>query len=69
MDTLSRATLVLGRGQTFMQTSQSKADLNKLATGLQAIVQASWVNTAQKSVVQSLHRPQTQYRGVQLEAE
>jgi len=58
VDTLSRATLVLGRGQTFMQTSQSKADLNKLATGLQAIVQASWVNTAQKSVVQSLLQTQ-----------
>jgi len=58
VDTLSRATVVLGRGQTFMQTSQSKEDLNKLATGLQAIVQASWVNTAQKSVVQSLLQTQ-----------
>jgi len=58
VDTLSRATVVLGRGQTFLQSDKSKEDLNKLAAGLQAIVQASWVNTAQKSVVQSLLQTQ-----------
>jgi len=58
VDTLSRATVVLGRGQTFLQSDKSKEDLNKLAAGLQAIVQASWVNSAQKSVVQSLLQTQ-----------
>jgi len=58
VDTLSRAAVVLGRGQTFLQSDKSKDEFAKLTAGLQAIVQASWVNTAQKSVVQSLLQTQ-----------
>ena len=53
VDSLSRATAVLGRGQTFLQSS-GKAELAKYTNGLKAIVQASWVNSKQKAVVQSL---------------
>jgi len=59
VDTLSRAAVVLGRGQTFLQSDKSKDEFAKLTAGLQAIVQASWVNTAQKSVVQSLLQSQS----------
>jgi len=53
VDSLSRATAVLSRGQTFLQSS-GKAELAKYTNGLKAIVQASWVNSKQKAVVQSL---------------
>jgi len=54
IDTLERATAVLSRGQySFLQQHGSK-DLSKLATGLSKIISATWVNSQQKSVVQSL---------------
>jgi len=54
IDTLERATAVLSRGQySFLQRGGAK-DLSKLATGLSKIIEASWVNSQQKKVVQSL---------------
>merc|ERR1719460_2596298 len=54
VDTLERATTVLSRGQfSFLQQHGAK-DLSKLATGLSKIISATWVNSQQKSVVQSL---------------
>merc|ERR1719421_2506317 len=54
IDTLERATAVLSRGQySFLQRGGAK-DLSKLATGLSKIISATWVNSQQKSVVQSL---------------
>merc|ERR1719247_593940 len=54
VDTLERATAVLSRGQySFLQQHGAK-DLSKLATGLSKIISATWVNSQQKSVVQSL---------------
>jgi len=54
IDTLERATAVLSRGQySFLQQHGAK-DLSKLATGLSKIISATWVNSQQKSVVQSL---------------
>ena len=54
VDTLDRALVVLKRGQTFMQSKSMSADLQKIATGLKSIVQATWVNAKQKAMVQSL---------------
>merc|ERR1719454_1499685 len=54
VDVLERATAVLGRGQfSFLQQHGAK-DLGQLATGLSKIISATWVNSQQKSVVQSL---------------
>jgi len=54
IDTLERATAVLSRGQySFLQRGGAK-DLSKLVTGLSKIIEASWVNSQQKKVVQSL---------------
>jgi len=54
IDTLSRAQVVLKRGQTsFLQNRGSKA-LDALASGLSKIVEASWVNSHEKSVVRAL---------------
>merc|ERR1719386_103556 len=54
IDTLGRATAVLSRGQfSFLQHHNAK-DLSALATGLSKIVEATWVNSHQKAVVQSL---------------
>jgi len=53
-DMLGRATAVLSRGQfSFLQQHNAK-DLSNLAKGLSKIVEASWVNSKQKAVVQSL---------------
>jgi chromosome segregation ATPase len=53
-DMLGRATAVLSRGQfSFLQQHNAK-DLSNLAKGLSTIVEASWVNSKQKAVVQSL---------------
>merc|ERR1719506_1062789 len=54
VDTLDRALVVLKRGQTFMQSKSMSADLQKIATGLKSIIQATWVNAKQKAMVRSL---------------
>merc|ERR1719174_504834 len=54
IDTLGRATAVLSRGQfSFLQRGGAK-DLSKLTASLEKIIEASWVNSRQKKVVQSL---------------
>lgn len=54
IDTLGRATAVLSRGQySFLQQHGAKG-LSALKDGLQQIVEATWVNSKQKAVVQSL---------------
>merc|ERR1719201_2726498 len=54
IDTLGRATAVLSRGQfSFLQRGGAK-DLSKLTASLSKIIEASWVNSQQKKVVQSL---------------
>ena len=53
VDTLGRAVIVLKRGQMFLQGKQ-KDDVAKLASGLKQIIEASWVTSKQKAVVQSL---------------
>jgi chromosome segregation ATPase len=54
IDTLGRATAVLSRGQfSFLQRGGAK-DLSKLTASLEKIIEASWVNSQQKKVVQSL---------------
>jgi len=53
IDTMDRAIIVLKRGQSsFLQSSHK--DLSHLASALSKIVEATWVNSHQKSVVQSL---------------
>merc|ERR1719345_69917 len=57
IDTLARANVVLSRGQSsFLQKGK---DLSALTNGLSEIIKASWVNSQQKSVVQSLIQSQT----------
>merc|ERR1719456_838256 len=54
IDTLGRATAVLSRGQfSFLQQRHAK-DLSALTASLSKIVEATWVNSKQKAVVQSL---------------
>jgi chromosome segregation ATPase len=54
IDTLGRATAVLSRGQfSFLQQHGAKG-LSALKAGLEQIVEATWVNSKQKAVVQSL---------------
>merc|ERR1719253_2426891 len=53
VDTLGRAIIVLKRGQTSFLQRGSK-DLSALTTALSKVVEATWVNSHQKSVVQSL---------------
>jgi len=58
VDTLERAIIVLKRGQSsFMQKGGDK-ELAALATGLTKLVQATWVTSTEKSVVQSLLQSQ-----------
>jgi len=54
VDVLSRAIVVLKRGQVFLQGSKARNELAELASSLSAIVEATWVNSHQKSVIASL---------------
>merc|ERR1719161_2586312 len=55
IDTLSRAIVVLKRGQTgFMQAKGANKELETLADTLSKIVSASWVSADQKVKVQAL---------------
>jgi len=66
IDTLGRATAVLSRGQfSFLQSR--KGDLAALQNGLSKIIEASWVNTAQKSAVQSLIQSTDQDEDLELQ--
>jgi len=60
VDTLERATAVLSRGQfSFLQRGSNKADFQKLTDSLSKIISATWVNSQQKAVVQSLLQSQS----------
>jgi len=54
IDTLSRAIIVLKRGQTSFLQQKGQDELKQLAQGLSKIVEASWVSSSQRSKVQSL---------------
>jgi chromosome segregation ATPase len=54
VDSLERAIMVLKKNLGFMQTGRSAHVLEAMASGLKKVVEASWVNAHQKSVLQSL---------------
>jgi len=54
VDSLSRATSVLKKNLGFLQSGKAAQNLGLMASGLQKIVEASWVNAHQKAVLQSL---------------
>jgi len=59
VDTLERAIIVLKRGQTsFMQKGPGAEQLSALAASLTKVVQATWVTSQERSVVQSLLQAQ-----------
>jgi len=60
IDTLSRAQVVLKRGQTSFLQKGGSADLSKLTLGLSKIIEASWVTSGQKARVQALLQSQDQ---------
>merc|ERR1719161_373915 len=66
IDTLERAVIVLKRGQTFLQKGASK-ELQLLATSLATIVQATWVDSKEKSAVQALLQSQSQDEDLSLQ--
>jgi len=57
IDTLSRATIVLKRGQTSFLQKGSK-DLSMLSTALSKVIEASWVDSHQRQQVQALLQSQ-----------
>jgi chromosome segregation ATPase len=59
VDSLERATSVLKKNLGFMQTGKAAKMLASVASGLSKIVEASWVNAHQKSVIQSLLQSQS----------
>jgi chromosome segregation ATPase len=59
IDSLTRASAVLSRGQSFLQKGQN-GDLSKLTSSLEAIIEANWVNSDQKAKVQALLQTQDQ---------
>merc|ERR1719183_898768 len=54
VDSLDRAIVVLKKNLGFMQTGRTANVLAAMASGLQKVVEASWVNEHQKAVLQSL---------------
>merc|ERR1719443_1917564 len=54
VDSLERAIMVLKKNLGFMQTGRSADVLAAMAGGLKKVVEASWVTTHQKAVLQSL---------------
>merc|ERR1719484_488191 len=54
IDSLDRAMVVLKKNLGFMQTGRTANLLAAMASGLQKVVEASWVNEHQKAVLQSL---------------
>ena len=60
VDSLERATSVLKKNLGFMQTGKAAKALASMTSGLEKIVEASWVTSHQKSVIQSLLQSQTE---------
>jgi len=54
VDSLERAMTVLKNNLGFVQTGRAAEVLGAMASGLQKVVEASWVNSHQKKVLQSL---------------
>jgi chromosome segregation ATPase len=54
VDSLSRATSLIKRNLGLIQSGKATTELNAIASSLSQIVEASWVTSHQKSVVQSL---------------
>merc|ERR1719453_2514266 len=54
IDSLDRAIVVLKKNLGFMQTGRTAHVLDAMASGLKKVVEASWVNSHQKAVLQSL---------------
>jgi chromosome segregation ATPase len=54
VDSLERAITVLKKNLGFMQTGRSAQLLAAMAGGLKKVVEASWINSHQKAVLQSL---------------
>jgi chromosome segregation ATPase len=59
VDSLERATSVLKKNLGLMQTGKAATVIASVASGLQKIVEASWVNAHQKKVLQSLLQSQS----------
>jgi len=59
VDSLTRATSVLKKNLGFLQGGNVAKKLGMMASGLQKIVEASWVNEHQKAVLQSLIQSQS----------
>jgi len=60
VDTLARAIIVLKRGQSSFLQQRGSKELTMLATGLSKVLEASWVNSHEKSVVQALLQSTTE---------
>jgi len=54
VDSLDRAITVLKKNLSLMQTGKMANVLGAMASGLQKVVEASWINTHQKAMLQSL---------------
>ena len=54
VDSLDRAITVLKKNLSLMQTGKMANVLGAMASGLQKVVEASWINSHQKEVLQSL---------------
>jgi len=59
VDSLERATSVLKKNLGLLQTGKVAKEFGMVASGLSKIVEASWVSSHQKSVIQSLLQSQT----------
>merc|ERR1719316_447107 len=60
VDSLERAITVLKKNLGFMQTGRSANVLAAMAGGLKKVVEASWINSHQKQVLQSLLQTNTE---------
>merc|ERR1719201_3275217 len=54
VDSLERALTVLKKNMSLMQTGKMANVLGAMASGLQKVVEATWINSHQKAVLQSL---------------
>merc|ERR1719253_2338815 len=54
VDSLERALVVLKRGQTSFLQARDQDTMNKMTMSLSKIIEANWVNSKDKAVVQSL---------------
>jgi len=67
VDSLERSTSVLKKNLGLLQSGKVIKDFSMLATGLSKVVEASWVNSQQKSVIQNLLQSQSSSEDEDLE--